>query len=438
MARVFGLDEEHCTAGLRQALQNNLRLYDECIVLPQAHRSTESGGFKNVAMRLSGTEQELSSEVFSPNWFMGVSAALVDPVEAEALLKNPTRRKAALARLASVIPSEMEGADVTVGPELDGDEHDRDIKSWTPGFDSPGCCVGLYSAAQSKSPEVGVQGLNRTHHVYFLVCKAGGGLAAQTFHARISAALSKKLSLEECLSSGNEPGPQSLRRVSMAAQRNRGRILTMAAEALGFHTLDTISDNASPPGTPYRMAITQLNVHTNVLRKVEEAGRGGVYHYAAGCVDVQTSQGLIACSNVSEGFVLFTDSEGGYRINLKNGAHNTMPFSTVRLQSNRELVMKAADVYKKAGAGPSPHPDGAWVRERFAWKAKDFGVDMEPPTLWGSHNSEEFVTAWGREIGVSACRVVRLQPEVVAIAATEPAKLRAASRHIKQGAVAVS
>ena len=224
----------------------------------------------------------------------------------------------------------------------------------------------------------------------------------------------------------------------MAAQRNRGRILTMAAEALGFHTLDTISDNASPPGTPYRMAITQLNVHTNVLRKVEEAGRGGVYHYAAGCVDVQTSQGLIACSNVSEGFVLFTDSEGGYRINLKNGAHNTMPFSTVRLLSNRELVLKAADLYKKAGTGSSPHPDAAWVRERFAWKAKDFGVDMEPPTLWGSHNSEEFVTAWGREIGVSSCRVVRLQPEVVALAATEPAKLRAASRHIKQGAVSVS
>lgn len=432
MARVFGLDEEHCTAALRQALQNNLRLYDECIVLPQAHRSAESGGFKNVALRLSGTEPDLSGEVFSPNWFSGVSAALVDPKLAEALLKDPAKRAAALKRLAAIVPSEMEGADVTVGPDLDGDPQDRDLKPWVPGFDGPGCCVGLYSAAQSKSPEVGIQGLSRTHHVYFLVCKAGGGIAAQTFHARICASLSKGQSLDDCLASGNEPGAQALRRVSMAAQRNRGRILVMAAEALGFHTIDTIGDNASPEGSQYRMAITQLNVHTNVLRKVEEAGRAGTYHYAAGCVDVQTSQGLVASSNVAEGFVVFTDSNGGYKINLKNGAHNTVPFATVRLQSNRDIVTKAADLHKTHGE--RAHPDAEWIRERFAWKAKDFGVDLEPPPLWGSHNSEEFVTAWGREIGVSSCRVVRLQPEVVAIAATEPARLRAAAKHVNGGA----
>jgi len=429
---LTGLDEEHCTAQLRQALQNNLRLYDECIVLPQAHRSTESGGVKNVALRLSSTEPDLSCEVFSPNWFGGVSASIVPANVAEALLKDPAKRAAALKRLAAAIPSEMEGADVMVGPELDGDPQDRDLKPWTPGFDGPGCCVGLYSAAQSKSPEVGIQGLNRTHHVYFLVCKAGGGIAAQTFHARMSAALGKGRSLDECLGSGTEPGAQALRRVGMAAQRNRGRILCMAAEALGFHTLDTIGDNASPEGQQYRVAVTQLNVHTNVLRKVEESGGSGQYHYAAGCVDVKTSQGLIASSNVAEGFVLFTDSDGGYRINLKNGAHNTMPFSTVRLQGNRDIVMTAADLYKKKGG--KAHPDGEWIRERFAWKAKDLGLDMEPPPLWGSHSSESFITAWGREIGVSACRVVRLQPEIVAVAATEPAKLRAAAKHVNGSA----
>jgi len=343
-----------------------------------------------VALRLSGTEADLSSEIFSPNWFTGVSAAMVDPKMAEALLKDPTKRAAALKRLAAAIPSEMESSDVTVGPELDGDSDDRDTNPWTPGFDGPGCCVGLYAAAQSKSPEVGVSGLNRTHHVYFLVCKAGGGMAAQTFHGRLSASLSKGLSLDECLSSGNEPGAQALRRVSMAAQRNRGRILVLASEALGFHTLDTISDNASPDGHQYRMAITQLNVHTNVLRHVEDAGRASTYHYAAGCVDVQTSQGLLSASNVAEGFVLFTDSVGGYKINLKNGAHNTVPFATTRLQGNRDIVMKAADRYKASGL--KAHPDSEWIRERFAWKAKDFGLDMEPPPLWGSHNSEEFVT----------------------------------------------
>lgn len=431
-----GLDEEHCTTALRQALTNNLRLYDECIVLPQAHRSAESGGFKNVALRLSGTEAELTPEVFSPNWFVGVSAAIVPTDVAEALLKDPAKRAAALKRLAVAIPSEMESSDVTVGPELDGDAHDRDLKAWTPGFDGPGCCVGLYSAAQSKAPEVGKTGLNRTHHVYFLVCKAGGGLAAQTFHARISSALSQGQSLEQCLASGNNPGAQALRRVSMAAQRNRGRILCMAAEALGFHTLDTIGDNASPDGQQYRMAIVQLNVHTNVLRKVEDASQSNTYHYAAGCIDVKTSQGLLSSSNVAEGFVMFTDSNGGYKINLRNGAHETVPFATVRTASNRDIVMKAADLYKKHGQ--KAHPDGTWVRERFAWKSKNVGFDMEPPPLWGTHKNEEFVTAWGREIGVSACRVVRLQPEVVAIAATEPAKLRAAAMHVNGSARPVS
>lgn len=380
-------------------------------------------------MRLSGTEGDLSHEIFSPNWFSGVSAVTVDAKIAEDVLKDPVKRAAALKRLAAAIPSELTGSDVTVGPALDGDTEDRDLEAWQPGFDGPGSCVGLYSASQSKSPEAGSFGMSRTQKTYFLVCKAGGGLAAQTFHSRICSALSKGHSLEECLSGGTEPGAQALRRVGMAAQRNRGRILCMAAEALGFHTLDTIGDNASSPtGSQYRVAVTQVNVNTNVLRRIEDAGTAGVYQYTAGCVDVKTSQGLISCSNVAEGFVMFTDSDGGYRINLKNGAHNCVPFATTRLKSNRDIVLAAAELYKKHGE--NAHPDGAWIRERFAWKAKDFGLDLEPPPLWGSHNSEEFLGAWGREIGVAACRVVRLSPEIVAIAATEPAKLRAAAKHV--------
>jgi hypothetical protein len=80
------------------------------------------------------------------------------------------------------------------------------------------------------------------------------------------------------------------------------------------------------------------------------------------------------------------------------------------------------------------HPDAEWVRERFAWKAKPLGVDLEPPPLWGTYASEEFVTKWGRELGIATCRVMRLQPEAVAIAAVEPAKLRAAARHVRGGA----
>ena len=420
------------STGLKSALGSTLRVYDEAVVLPQAHRSTESGGFKNVAMKLSGTEPDLSPELFSPNWFSGVSALQI-PVEiAEQLIKDPRKRAAALKKLVDAIPSEMEGAEVQVGPDLDGDEHDRDKSTWTAGFDSPGCCVGLYSAQQSRAPDSGVQGMHRTHNTYFLVCKAGGGAAAQTFHSRLVAALGSGQSLDECLKTGESPGPQALRRVSLAGQRNRARILAVAARAIGYESVDTISDNASVSGDPNRMAITALNVQVNVMRELTTGG----WHYAAGCVDAASSQGLLSSSNIQEGFVAFTDSNAGFKINLRNPAYNCLPFGSFRLGNNRDAVMKAADSHKKAITGSkAAHPDSQWARERFAWKAKALGVDIEPPPLWGTYGSEEFITAWGRELGISGCRVMRLQPEIVAISAVEPAKLRAAAKHVQGAAV---
>ena len=430
MARVLGLEE--VSPSLKSALGSSLRVYDEAVVLPQAHRSTESGGFKNVAMKLSGTEPELSTDLFSPNWFSGVSAVQIPMEIAEPLIKDPRKRAAALAKIVASVPSEMEGADVQVGPDLDGDEHDRDTAAWQAGFDSPGCCVGLYSAQQSRAPDSSVQGMHRIHNTYFLVCKAGGGAAAQTFHSRLVAALGTGQSLDECLKQGESPGPQGLRRVSLAAQRNRARILELAARAIDYHALDTISDNASNAG--YRMAVTTLNVQTNVLRENPSGG----WYYAAGCVDAASSQGLLASSNPHEGFVVFTDSNARYKINLRNPAYNCMPFSSMRLGNNRDAVMAAADKHKKAISGrDAAHPDADWVRERFGWKAKSLGVDIEPPPLWGTYGSEEFITAWGRELGIASCRVMRLQPEIVSIAAVEPAKLRAAAKHVQRGAVSL-
>lgn len=427
MARVLGLEE--VSAGLKSALGSCLRVYDEAVVLPQAHRSSESGGFKNVAMKLSGTEPELSAEIFSPNWFSGVSAVAVPTEIAEPLIKDPRKRAATLAKLVAAIPSEMEGAEIQVGPELDGDDADRDTATWEAGFDSPGCCVGLYSAQQSRSPDASVQGMHRIHNTYFLVCKAGGGAAAQTFHSRLTAALGQGQSLDEALKQGESPGPQGLRRVSLAAQRNRARILEIAARSIGFYAVDTISDNAAPPSAPYRMAVTTLNVHTNVIRENGE----GSWQYAAGCVDAASSQGLLSSSNPHEGFIVFTDSMAGYKINLRNPAYNCLPFSSMRMGTNRDSVMAAADKHKQAiNAGEAAHPDSQWVRERFAWKAKALGVDLEPPPLWGTYGSEEFITAWGRELGIATCRVMRLQPEIVSIAAVEPAKLRAAAKHVQQ------
>ena len=436
MAHIMGLDEEEAMH-VKPALSTCLRVYDDATILPQGHRSMESNAFKNVVMRLDGHEPHLMADAFSPNWFAGVSVLAVPNEIAEPLLRDSRRRADALAKLVATIPSNMESSKVTVGPELDGDEHDRDTAPWEAGFDSPSCCVGLYSAQQSRAPEASLAGMHRIHNAYFLVCKAGGGLAAATFHSRLCTALGKGQSLDQALKEGSCPGPQGLRRVSLAAERNRGRILDLAAKAIGFHSVDTIGDNASPASHPYRQAIVQLNVHTNVLREVQPVNGRPMWQYAAGCVDATVSQGLVAASNPQEGFVLLTDTNGGFKLSLRNTAMNCLPFASARIATNKDTVMRAADAHKRAfETGAEAHPDAAWVRDRFGWKDAlgVTAVHFEPPALWGTYASEEFVTAFGRELGLSSCRVVRLQPEVVAIAGAEAAKLKAAARHVQKRA----
>ena len=164
--------------------------------------------------------------------------------------------------------------------------------------------------------------------------RAGGGVAAQTFHTRLIAALAKGALLDEVLEQGSEPGPQALRRVAVAAKRNRGRILIAAAHALGFHSIDTIGDQASPDGIPYRVAIAPIDVAINVLRKVDTAQRS-VWQYTSGCVDAASSLGLLAASNAAQGFLLFTGANGELKMSAKNAFFGTLPFATPRLCANR-------------------------------------------------------------------------------------------------------
>lgn len=428
---------------LRSELQSVLRVCDEAIALPGASRSAESGAFKNVVFRLSGADSELNGEIFSPNWFAGVSAVVVPSEMAEVLVRDPAKRQAALRKLVAKIPSETADSDVQVGPELDGDETDRDKTGWVAGFDSSSCCVGLYSARQSRSPETGIDGMNRMHSAYYLVCKSGGGVAAQTLHSRLIAALQEGKTLDECFQENGSPGAQALRRVSMASERNRARILAMAAEAMGFaHGLDTISDNAASHSAPHRGCIPTVSVTYNSLRKVDGVPRS-VWQYSSGCTDALLSQGLMSSSNLAEGFMAFTSSNDEFRVNLRNDAHNTLPFVTTRLQTTRDLVVKIADKHKlQIGAA---HPDHEFVKERFAWKAKVISGDsnghagrIEPPALWGSHASEAFLANWARELGVATCKVIRMAPEIVCIAGMEPAKLRAAVKRVQEGVGSVS
>jgi len=385
-------------------------------------------------LRFAGSEAELNSDIFSPNWFAGVSAVSVPSGHAELLMRDATKRKAALKKLSACIPSEMADSDVQVGPKLDGDEDDRDTEGWIAGFDSPTCCVGLYSARQSRAPEAGMTGMNRAHNAYYLVCKAGGGVAAQTFHSRLTSAIKAGRSLDAALESGNQPGPQALRRVTLAAQRNRVRILAMAADALGFiGQIDTISDNAASASAPHRGVIPTIDVTYNSLRKVDNHGRA-MWQYSAGCVDSGISQGLMSSSNLAEGFIAFTSSEDAFRLTLRNEANDCLPFVTPRIKTTRSLSTEAGSAHESAmKSRVRAHPDHEFVSERFIWKSKDLDTSLviEPPSLWGSHQSEAYLASWARELGVAQYKVIRMAPEAVCIAAMEPSKLRAVVRKLK-------
>ena len=433
MARIVSLSE--IDPKLRQHLLSLLRSCDEAIVLPQSSRSTESGSLKNVVLRLNGEEGGLSSEVFSPNWFMGVSLVPVPNEKAEMLLSSSAKRRNMLRKLADSIKSEMADSQLQVGPDIECDEHDRDIKHWIEGFDAPGCCAGLYSALQSREPESSMSGMSRVHRSYYLLCKAGAGVAGQTFHARLCLALSRGATLDEALSEGGNPGARAMRRVSTAARRNRGRIIAKMAETLQFFCVDTIGDNAGPVGGGYRTAIPSIDATYNTLTNVSETESDrSVWQYAAGCVDSSLSQGVLTSSNVAEGFVAFASSNGDTRVHIYNDAHSCTPFSTPRLMSTRDSMLYIVEKHKRtANANENTHPDHEWIRDRFSWTSKDFGtnVDIEPPCLWGSHESESFLAEWARELGVSKLSPIRLQPELVSLSALEPGKLRVAVKSIQ-------
>jgi len=433
MARLVALDE--VDPKLKQSIVSSLRVCDEATVLPQAHKSPESGALKGVVMRLDGSVDGLDPEVFNAAWFSGVSVLPFPTDKAEMLLSSDIRRKTAMEKLAAAIPSEMKDSQTQVGPELDGGEEDRDVDKWECGFDSPGCCVGLYSALQNRAPDCHLKGMNRVHKSYYLVCKAGAGIASQTFHARLSSSLKSGKTLDECLSDGGVPGARALRRVSMAAKRNRGRILKIAAETLGHHTVDTIGDNSSPSSLPYRIAIPAVDVVYNAIVPIDMPGRR-VWQYTSGCVEQSLSLGALTCSNVAEGFVLFAPHDGELRYTVRNEAYNCVPFSTVRSFSNRDIVFQATQQHVKAAKSKmAAHPDHAWIHSHFAWNSKQFfekQADIEPGALWGSHESENFIADWARELGLSKASVVRMHPEIVALAAVEPGKLRVAVKAVER------
>jgi len=428
MARLLAVDE--CTVGLRNHLLRSLRSLDEAVLLPQAERGDDTGKYKNVVFRLAGAEPHVPIDILRPDWWSGVSAVKLDTAKVRRIIDDPEARAVALARVREAIPSEMADTSITVGPELDCDDADRDKRDWTAGFDSPSCFVGLFLAEHSCAPDPTRRGMNRIHQTAWLVCKAGAGLAGATFHQRLVASLRKGATLEEALEKG-EPGPVALRRVSLAGTRNRARILEMAGKALGLITLDTVPDQSS--NGKYRAAVTSLDVAVNTIRRVEDDEHGRVRFQYTTCVDAPSSHGLVTLSNPGDGVVLFLSPEGEVRYALKNGpALCALPFATPRVAADKAVLATAAQEHR-ARPATEAHPDQAFVHRTFGWKNRRFperpdAPNIEPLPLWGTHDHEYWTNKFARELGVAPCQVVRLRPFAVCVAGIEPGKLRGAVR----------
>ena len=432
MARIFAIDG--VPKALNDSLMKALRPEDEAVLLPSADLDPTSGKFENVVFRFDATTKEVPTTAFSPAWGMGVSAIKVGGPWVDKILASQEHRHRSLKKLREVVESQTADPDVVVGPHLDGDDNDRDLSEWTAGFDGPACFVGLYSAEHSCAPEARLRGRDRCHSTTYLVVKAGAGQAADQFHSRFMTALKQGHSLADIFAEGTGTTglAAGLRRVTRAGSRNRSRILMLASEALGAPMIDSVPDQSSCGR--YRAAVTSVDVGVNVLRKVDERKESKQYQYSTG-VDATVSQGLLAMSNLSDGVVLFLSENGDVRQALRNEAHSSLPFSSPRLVSDRDLAAAVVKEYKAAArCGGPANVDHAFIRDRFTWKNRQFAptdADIEPLALWGSHDKECFFAKFARELGVAKCQVVRLRPMCVCVAGVEGGKLRAALRSMK-------
>lgn len=424
MAKISALDA--VDGKLRAFLTARLRPVDEAVVLPQAHLSVESGLPKNVVLKFSGEEAGLDPDIFSTDWYVGVSVVKLDTAKTEAAL-NSTPRAKLLEKLVSAISSEMAHSDTKIGPNLDAGADDRDTEDWTDGFDTDSCCVGIYYSLE-RFADFKKRGTSRAEKLYYLVAKAGAGIAGQTFHARLASSLKQGATLDEALSASGTPGEKALRRVKSAAKRNRARLLVRAAGLLGLD-IDTVSDTSASIRSQNRQAIAQVDVCTNGIERMETENGKSAWMYTSGCTDSRASVGALVSSNVADGFVMLTHGES-LATDVRNEAGNSLPFASARITSNRELILEATARAKKG----EPHHDAKWIDDHFAWNNKKFDniadSRVEPPSLLGSHEPESFLSVWSRELGLSHARFVKLNPDLVCVSGVEPGRLRVALKEI--------
>ena len=434
MARILALESDTPPA-LRDKILESLRPCDECVILPSAEISDETGRFRNMVFTLDGEAPHAPTGVMSDDWYVGVSGVKLGPEDRDHILRvldSGEKRHDIACRLRDGIVSENAESKVTVGPRLECDEHDRDVGAqWTAGFDHSSCCVGVYTCEHPRVAEVGQVGTRRCHTDVYLVCKAGGGQASSSFHSKLVASLKRGRTLQQALEGGSEPGPQALRRVASAGSRNRSAILAQAAEILGCSHVDTIGDQSS--GGSIRGASVAFDVCANVLTREEHitaSGERTKYVYTT-CVSSRASNGLCSVSNVADGFLLFADPVTAKcsELRVDNDASNCIPFTTKRVSRSINLAeCETARICKGERL-----VDEEFIRRTFVWKNRriDGPCDQVTPfSLLGSHDSEGWLNEFGRELGVGAMTSLWLRPALVCVAGENASRVRGICRSV--------
>lgn len=376
---------------------------------PASFVSPETGQLRNSSLSFHDSEAGVKLDLFSENWYHGVSLSEIDAVVASDLLQD---RPSLLRKLRGAVSCYASDMERDIGPRLECDDNDRDLEdhAWTAGLDCASSCAGLYSAdCVSQAFDCGIH-RNRTR--FFLVVKAGPGRAARDFHMSYQASLRAHAQFNDALATGI--GPQSLRRIEMSAKRNRTRIVADMASALGIPGVPTTPDHASHAAHPqFRCAIPTIDVHTNFLKRIADKKR---WLYSAGMVDGGTTGGIVTCSNTAGGIRLFAERNGSLEAHVKNEFGNLAPFGSVRTLSSLQALLKIGS----AVTASSPHEDDRWVRERFTWThPTNSDLDLVPMSLWGMHHEEEHVQEHSVALGLSKLRMLTCNPEAVVVPGLE-------------------
>jgi len=490
---------------VKQLCVDKLRTSDEAYLLPGAHQDDQA--LRNVILAFDpDASPEKTIQLLSSQWAHGVAIVRLGNVAADLLLSTPQRRQISLKILSDCVVNELTSSKTCVGPQLKAEgNHDLAEDEWECGFDSEQCCAGLYSAMEDRAPSkqgrVARLGTTRGHPAHYLVVRAGAGKAAEEFHGRLIDHMSRGNSIQASLEGiaseiGAEGGVEGmLKRLTSAGRRNRARIMLKIGNALNISAdmMTALDHGANMAHGTKQMAALDVDTVTNVFERSGvangDSARAKYYAYYASTTAPKSSQGIVVCSNIAEGFVLFRPTVGtgndateasinraGSTMRINNNTYGSIPFMSEALHADSEIFKLVEDSYvtqieregvascqvQKASEHPgtqskytpaniassirSVHPDADWIDQHFTWHTASSSVRrraatndngtlseivarIEPPSLWGTHAPLGY-NNWGHTMAIHELSHLRLRPELVLMAGCEMSKLRGTARTI--------